>query len=43
MLVRSGLVFVVGIGFRMFDCGVADRFFRGSRTSLVLLIWFGEE
>ena len=40
MLVRSGLVFVVGICFRMFDSGVADRFPRGSLTSLVL---FGED
>ena len=45
MLVRSRLVFVVGICFRMFDRGVADKFLRGSLTSLVLfgLVWFGEE
>ena len=43
MLVRSGLVFVVGIGFRMFGCVFADRFPCGSLTSLVLLLWFGEE
>ena len=43
MLVRSGLVFVVGIGFRMFDWRVADKFPRGSFTCLVLLVWFGEE
>ena len=43
MLVRSRMVFVVGFCFRMYDCGVADRFHRGSLTSLVLLVWFGEE
>ena len=43
MLVRSGLVFLVGICFRVFDRGSADRFFRGSLTSSVLLVWFGEE
>ena len=43
MLARSGLVFVVGTSFRMFGCVFADRFLRGSLTSLVLLVWFGEE
>ena len=43
MLIRSRLVFVVGICFRMFGSGFADRFLRGSLTSLVLLVWFGEE
>ena len=43
MLVRSGLVFVDGICFRMFDWGVADKFLRGFLTSLTLLVWFGEE
>ena len=43
MLVRSGLVFVVEICFRMFGWVFADRFHRGSLASLVLLVWFGEE
>ena len=42
-LVRSRLVCVVGICFRMFGWVFADRFPRGSLTSLVLLVWFGEE
>ena len=43
ILVRSRLVFVVGVCFRMFGWGFADRFPRGSLTSLVLWVWIGEE
>ena len=39
VLVRSRLVFVVGVCFRMFVWGVADRFLRGSLTSW--FCWFG--
>ena len=42
-LVRSGLVFVVGICLRMCGCIFADRFPRDPLSSLVLLVWFGEE
>ena len=28
---------------RMFDRGVADKFHRDTRTSFVLLVWYGEE
>ena len=41
ILVTSRLVLVVGICFRMFDWRVADKFLRGSLTSLVLLVWWG--
>ena len=40
MLIRSRLVFVVGIRFRLCDWGVTDKFPRGSLTSLVLLVWW---
>ena len=41
--IRSRLVCVVGTCFRMFGWVFADTFHRGSLTSLVLLVWFGEE
>ena len=43
MLVRSRLVCVVGIFFRMFGRVFADKFLRDSLSSLVLLVWFGGE
>ena len=43
MLVRSRLVSLVGICFRMFGGMFADKFPHGSLTSFILFVLFGEE
>ena len=42
ILVRSRLVCMFGVCFCTFGCVIADKFPRGSLSSLVLVIWFGE-
>ena len=43
MLIRSSLVFMVGICFCMFGSVFVDKFHHGSLTSLVLSVWLREE